>query len=458
MAKKSKFSELANNIVELMGGESNIGFFAYCVTRLRFTVKDRGRVDEEKIKKIPGVVGTAWSGDQFQIIIGQSVGDAYKEICKVTGLGNAKEEETEESKKKGLSINAILDAFSGCLVPLMPLLIGAGLIKILMLVLQLAKVIDSQDASYIVLNFVSDSAFYFLPVFVGATAAKKFGANMALGMFIGGILIHPTFVSSVSEGTALSIFKLPIYAGTYSYTVFPVIFAVYIMAHVERFFAKKSPDILRSIIEPFMTLLIMVPLTLCLIAPIGGFLGNYLTTGIIWLYDTSGFIGVAVFSSLLPFIIMTGMHYGFGPYIYTSLATLKYEPIYITSNFIYNFNQGAAALAVGVKTKDVDLKSTAMSCGVTAVLAGVTEPCLYGVNVKLKTPLWCSIIGSFIGGAIAGLFKVYAFAVPGTAGVFGIPTFINTNISNLVHAVIAIVLGFIITFVLTLIVYKDQEN
>ncbi len=458
MAKKN-YEQLALQIIDLVGGKSNIVNIMHCVTRLRFNVKDKGLVESDKIEKLDGVIGIQWQGDQFQIIIGQSVADVYQLICQKAGLSQQESiNENLDAHKKKFSINLIFEAIAGCVTPIIPVLIGGGFIKIIVLICEMLGILQSKDPTFIVLTFVGDAAFYFLPVFVGATAARKFGANMGLGMLMGAIFIHPSFIAAVSAGTALSVFKIPIYATSYTSSILPTLLTVWIMAYVEKFFAKHSPEAVRSMIEPLFTLLIMVPLALGVLGPIGSFLGTYLSQAIIWIYNTTGFFGIAVLTSILPWLVMTGMHSALMPYAINSFATLGYEPIVITANVISNINQGAASAAVAFKSKDVKLKSMAGSSATTAIVGGISEPAMYGVNLKLKTPMYGAMIGSFVGGAVAGIGKIYAYSSPGGLGIFAFPIYINKNMANLYWWIAAVLIGFVVTFIATYILYKEEKE
>lgn len=459
--KANRYDELAGKIVGLVGGKDNITLVTHCVTRLRFNVKDKDKVDLEAVKKLPGALGAQWSGEQLQVIIGQSVADAYNLVCQKNGLGGggAVQEDLGDAPKKKLSVGLVLDSIAGCITPLIPLLMAGGFIKIVVILGELTGLLAAGDPTDTVLTFVGDAAFYFLPIFVGSNAAKKFGANPALGMLMGAVLIHPTFVDAIAAGDALSVFGLPIYSASYTSTIFPVILSVAVMAPIEKFFGKHSPDSIRSITEPFFTMLVMIPLSLCLLAPIGSFLGTYVSNAIIWLYDTIGFLGVAVFAGLCPLLVMTGMHSAMMPYLLNSLATLGWEPIVLTGMIISNIDQGAACLAVAAKTKKADLRSTAIGCGITAVVGGVTEPGMYGVNLPLKTPLYCAMIGTAIGGVVAGLGKAVAYSITGSAGVLGgLPIYLPGGLSNVLWMVAGIVIGFVATFVGTYLVYKDSDS
>lgn len=462
MAKAERYAELASKVVEYVGGKDNIVFFTHCVTRLRFNVKDKSLVKGSDIEKIRGVMGCQWVGDQYQIIIGQSVSDAYNLIVKETGLeGNGSvDEDMGDAHKKKFSINAVFDAISGSITPIIPVFIGAGFIKIAVLLLTQFGLLTADNTTIQVLTFVGDAGFYFLPVFVGAFAAKKFGANMALGMMMGAIFIHPSFISAVTDGTALSVYGIPVYATTYSSSVVPALLTVWIMSYVEKFFAKHSPDSIRSITEPFFTLLVILPLALCVLGPVGAFVGTYLSEAIMWLYNTTGFFGIAVLSAIFPWIVMTGMHTALAPYLVNAMATVGYDPIIGTANFVANIDQGAACAAVAFKTKhDENLRSVASACAVTAIVGGVTEPGMFGVNLKLKTPMYGAMIGSFFGALVAGFGHAYLYSMIGSGGLFALPAYLGGDnpFASMAWMAAGLVVGAIVTFIATYILYKPED-
>jgi len=461
MAKKTNYEDLANQILDLIGGKDNISFFTHCVTRLRFNLKDESLTNVKEIEKISGVVGSQWQSGQLQIIIGQSVGEAYKLISEKAGLANEKsiEDSIEKESKKKFSINKIFDAITGSIAPIIPMLIAAGLLKVIILILTKTGLLSTESITHTVLTFVSDSAFYYLPIFLGATAARKFNTNIGLGMFMGAILVHPTFVSLISEGSSLNLFGIPITSTSYGNTVIPIIMIVWIMSYVQRFFARISPEIIRSIVEPLGTAVVMIPLALTVIGPLGAILGNYLSDGLTFVYETTGFFGVALVSALLPLIVLTGMHTAFTPYWVAMFAKFGYEPFFFGAFIVSNINQGAAALAVSLKARSNTLKSTATSTALTAIVAGVTEPALFGITLKYRKPLYAAMIGNFVGAGYIGLMKVYCYAVVGSGGLFAIPSFIGPDSLNLINFLIGIAIGLIVTFVLTLILgFKEEEN
>lgn len=459
-----KYEKLVELLPGLVGGKDNIQLFTHCITRLRFNLKNKNLANLEEINKLPGVMGSQWSGEQLQVIIGQSVGDAYDMLSESLGL--QKQAPVDEdldgagAGKEKLSVGTVLDAIAGCLTPLIPAMIGSGMLQVLNLLLLQCGVLTAESPTYVTLSIMGNACFYFFPVLVGATAARKFGANMGVGMALGAMLMHPTFTALVTEGTGGSIFGLPIYAGTYSSTVFPMILTMAVCAPVERFFAKHSPEAVRSIIEPLCTFLVMAPLMFCVLAPIGAFLGDYLALGIQWLYNTLGFVGVAVLACLYPLLVMTGMHTALTPYMLASFSSLGFEPVVIPANFVSNFNQGAACAAVALRAKDKELKSNAISCAITALVGGVTEPAMFGITIPLKTPLYGAMIGNLVGGAVAGIMGVYLYAFPGSGGLFGLPCFIGgeSGIMNLVWLIVALVVGMAVTFIATMALYRPEPE
>lgn len=458
MSKKEKYEELSVKVLELVGGKDNISYFGHCMTRLRFELKDKSAVDLSQIQKIEGVVGAQWSNEQLQIIIGQSVGEVYGLVAAKAGLEKEKAiEENLDGKKKKFSIGAIIDGITGSLMPLIPAIIGAGMLKVIIILCELAGVLTPEMPTHAVLTFAADAGFYFLPVFLGATAANKFKANMGLGMLLGAIMIHPTMVANVAGAVSMSIFGVPVYAANYSSTIFPVIMAVFVMSHVEKFFKKIAPDSIKAIVVPLGTILVMLPLTLGLIGPAGAFLGNYLAAAIMWLYNTTGFFGVAVLATVYPLLILTGMHGALFPYMFQSLVSFGYEPIVATANVLSNINQGAAAAAVAFKCKDKATKSTAGSSAITAVFGGVTEPAMFGINMKLKKPLYAAMFGNFCSAAFAGLMKVYMYSLGGSAGILGIAGFVGPTSSNFIFMVVSILIGIAVTFITTLFLYKGES-
>lgn len=471
---KTNYTKLANSIMELVGGKENVSYFARCTTRLRFNLKDRGLVKIDEIGKVSGVLGSQWSGEQLQIIIGPDVDDAYKAICEIANFNEEDaideelddaaiiKENSDQNQKSAKTIikkffSKMVDGLVGSISPLIPMLIGGGMIKIIALLMNQAGV-SPDNTTYMILSWVGNAFLYSFPVFLGATSAKKFGVNQGIGMLLGALLISPDFISAVSSGTALDFLGLPVYSGSYSSSVIPIIITVWVLSKLQRFLDKYSPKSLKGMLVPTLSLLIMVPIMLVVTAPLGFYIGKYVSGGILWLYNRFGFIGIAVLTGFKPLLVMTGMHLGMIPVVVNNFAVLGFDPIWLPASIVSNFNQGFACLAVGIKTKDKDLRSIAFSSALTVFLAGVTEPAMYSVTIKYRKPMVASIVGGIVAGVILGAFKVVCYTMPGNTGILSLPTFMGSTSSNLIILLIAIAVGAVITFIGTWITFKEEKR
>ena len=457
-----KYDEIAKELIDCIGGKENTVYFQHCTTRLRFNVKDREKVDLKRIEKTEKVLGTQWSNDELQIIIGPAVAELYDVMCDVGGFEKlaAVDEVLDDGPKKITPKSVfmgILDAISGSITPIIPMMIGGGMIKVLYMLLNMAGVLPAESTTYQILTWVGDAFIYYFPIYLGMTSARKFGANQGVGMLLGAILVYPSFIEAVNGGAALSIFGLPVYMTNYASTVIPVILSTFVLSKIEKVVNKYSPDFLKATLVPTISLLIMIPLMLVVLAPMGYYVGTYITSAIIWVYEKIGFLGVAILAALLPLMVMTGMHTLMATYWVTAFSTLGYDLFFLPAMILSNLNQASATAAVAVKAKSEKVKSTALSCAITALIAGVTEPAMFGITVKYKKPLYAAMIGNAIGGLIAGLMKVACYAFPGSGGIFAIVTFVGPN-NNIVWFLVAAVIGMIATFVLTWMFGFEEEE
>lgn len=457
----NKYQELADHVIALIGGKENVSSFTHCMTRLRLNIKDQSIVKQAEVNELPGVVGTQWQNDQFQVIIGPSVDEAYRTIAQKHGFSMNESVEANEDlgkNKRKFSFASIIDVITSSITAILPVLIGAGMINVVLILLTTSHLIQADGPTATTLTFVANAAFYFLPIYVGASSAKKFNMNIYLGMFFGAVLIHPTFTGLMAEGTPGSIFGLPIYAATYTSSIFPIILTNFIASYVYKWIEKRSPEALKSMLVPLVTILIMTPLMLVALAPLGAILGNSFAAVLVWIYEQVGFLGLGILGVVYPLLVITGMHHSFSPYLFQSLAQYGYEAMLFPLTYINNVNQGIASFAVGLKSKNPKIKGIASSTAIPAIFAGVTEPAMFGVNLKYRTPLYAVMIGNFVGLCIAGIFKVVGYAFVGSFGLLGLPAFIGEKPNNLLFIVIALIVSSIVTFVAAFILYKDKDN
>ena len=434
------YKQMSEEILKAVGGEKNINSATHCATRLRLYLKDESLANDGEVKKIKGVMGIAHSQGQYQIIIGQEVGNVAKYFMN-------QNEETGEGKKK---FN-VLELIAGCFTAILPVLTAAGMLQALLVLATSFGVSDKSD-TYIVLYNIANAAFYFLPVILGFSCAKKFHVNPYMGAFLGAILIHPDLMEK-----GLSFIGIPIKAVTYSSSVVPIFLGVAFMSIVEPLADKVCPKIVKFFLKPLLTIIIVAPVTLIVLGPIGMVIGEYLSKLILFINNNFGMLTPIIIGGLCPVIIMTGMHYAIMPISIQQFSTMGYDSIMAPGMLCCNIAQGGAGLAVALKTKNKDFKALATSTGITALL-GITEPVMYGVNLKLKRPFLAVMIGGACGGIVSGIFAVksFAFASPGLAG---IAIFIGGNgFKNIIGALLSIVVAFIVSFVMTLILGFEDET
>lgn len=448
---------LASEVIKRVGGKSNITQAWSCFTRLRFNLSDDAKADLDGLKSLEGVLNAQFQGDQLQVIVGNGATAICEELKSQIGDTNAAV--THEKKEKINPINSLFDTISGIFTPALAAITGAGLIKgILSLLVFLGAVKDGSN-EHMVLNMISDATFYFLPFLLAVSAAKKFKTNEYVAASLAGILMYPSFrelITPINDPTVnyINLFGfLKIPAFDYSSSVIPIILSVLLLSIVYRFIDKHMPKMLRMIFTPLLALLIVAPIMLLILAPIGNYVGIYVARALVWLFDVAGPFAGLLLGGLMPFIVMTGMHYALFPVAFESIGSLGYDIILLPMNLVNNLAQCAATFAVAIKTKDKTMRSLSVSSGISAVF-GITEPAMYGVTLKLKKPLYAAMIGSGIGGAFFGFFvvKAFAFSIP---GITSIPGYINpndpSNLQNLIYACIGIVLSVVISFVLTMI-------
>ncbi|MDF7639044.1 PTS transporter subunit EIIC [Lactobacillus sp. ESL0791] len=447
------YKTAAKEILHDVGGSKNVSGLTNCATRLRFTLVDDSKIDLAKIKQISGVIDAIKSGAQYQIIVGTNVEHFKKELDKLLA---AKPQTTKENKKKSDAtwVDRLFDVISGIFTPIIPMLVAAGMLKALLVLLNFANILTIKSPTYVFLSFVSDAGFYFLPVFVAISTAMKLKTNMFIAGMVGAALIHPTFTGMVAQKTAISLFGLSVPLVSYSSSVIPSILAVWFMSYVEKFADKVSPKAVKFLLKPLLTVLIVIPLTFFIFGPIGSYIGNFLAAIFNFLNSHIPWLVPTLMGGLFPLLVMTGMHWSFAPLVVQSYATYHYEAIMGPGSFVSNICQGAASLAVALKSKDSKMKQISSSAGITALL-GITEPALFGVTLKVKNVLYCVMTGGAVGGLYAGLQGVVRYT-PGTPGLASFAVFIGKNPMNVVNALISVAIGFVVTFILTWI-FADFE-
>ncbi len=446
------YKKTAAEILRLVGGEKNVASVTNCMTRLRFNLNDAKKADVEAIKKMKGVQGVVTKNGQFQVVIGTDVGNVCDEIKK---LGKFEENAAADSTEK----NGIIAAFFGTLTaifqPIIPALAGSGMIKALLALLVALKLVDPGSQTYQIFNAFGDALFSFMPFILAFSAAKRFKCNPYVSAVLAGVLLHSSF-TGLNTGDPVHLFGfIPVTMISYGGSVVPILLIVWVQSYIEKFANKISPKPVKIFLAPMITIIVTGIIGITIAGPLGNLVGQVIAIGFNWLNDYAGWVIPVLMGTFCPFFVMTGMHYCFAPIQTIQYATLGYGTILGPGMLASNIAQGTAALVVGIKSKNKDLKQLGFSSGVTGLM-GITEPALYGVNLRLKKPLYASMIGGCAAGLYAGITGIHTFSST-TAGIFALPVYIGgEGFGNVMNAAITIVISMVVTAIATFIIGFDD--
>ncbi|WP_318615140.1 sucrose-specific PTS transporter subunit IIBC [Sporosarcina sp. YIM B06819] len=469
------YKQIAQELVAALGGKENITAAAHCATRLRLVLQDEELVNQVTLDEMDVVKGTFSTGGQYQIIIGPgTVNEVYREFAKLTGLADMSTADVKQASTKKLNVlQRFVKLLSDIFVPIIPAIVAGGLL------MGINNLLTAQDLFIkgqslveanpgmtdlaALINTFANAAFVFLPILIGFSATKRFGGNPYLGAALGMIMVHPDLLNGYGYGAAIlandvpvwNIFGFTIEKVGYQGTVLPVLVSSFILAKIENACRKVIPTALDNLLTPLLAIFITGVLTFTAVGPFTRAAGDALTNGIIFLYDTTGFLGGAVFGLLYAPIVITGMHHSF-----IAVETQLLADIAKTGgSFIFaiatmsNIAQGAATLAVFFITKDKKLKGTASAAGISALL-GITEPAMFGVNLRLRYPFIAAIIGAGVGSAFATLYKVKAIAL----GAAGLPGIISIKSSSIIPYIIGMGITFVVAFAITFLLAQREKN
>ncbi|WP_027631519.1 beta-glucoside-specific PTS transporter subunit IIABC [Clostridium hydrogeniformans] len=457
------YKKISQDILTNLGGKDNVKELSHCMTRLRFKLNDSSKANKDKISSIEGVITVVQSMGQFQVVIGNKVTKVYDEIIKLVPESGVSSSNTETTEKQSIG-NTILAAVSGIFTPTIPAIAGSGMIKGILSVLAMfymnkygINIKESQ--SYIILNALADAVFFFMPIILGYTAAKVFKTSEIISMIIGGTLCYPAFTALMTGEAAVSFLGLPVTKATYTSSVIPIIIAVWVLSYVEKFLQKYIPEVLKIIMVPTLALLIMLPATILLFGPIGIYLGNGINFSYKYIYGLSPILCGAFIGGLWCVLVIFGAHRALLPIGINDVATTGRQNLLAFAGAA-NFSQAGSALGVFFKTKNKQLKTISMSSSVTA-LFGITEPAIYGVNLRLKKPMICAVICGAIGGGIMGLGGAYGNAFA-NQGILTIPVYAEAGtvafLSYLAGCSIAFFGSAILTYIVGFDDIKNDDN
>nr|WP_113866340.1 PTS beta-glucoside transporter subunit IIABC [Brenneria salicis]NMN91920.1 PTS system beta-glucoside-specific IIA component (Glc family) /PTS system beta-glucoside-specific IIB component (Glc family) /PTS system beta-glucoside-specific IIC component (Glc family) [Brenneria salicis ATCC 15712 = DSM 30166]RBP62859.1 PTS system beta-glucoside-specific IIA component (Glc family) /PTS system beta-glucoside-specific IIB component (Glc family) /PTS system beta-glucoside-specific IIC component (Glc fa len=414
-----KYKTLANEILEGVGGRSNVNSVLHCATRLRFKLKDSKKANISQLKDNPGIIMVLESGGQFQVVVGNHVSEVYQDLLDVSGISESSNSDSgdQDSGRKENIFSRFIDIIAGIFTPLMGVMAASGILKgFLALSLACGWLVES-SGTYKILFAASDALFYFFPIILGYTAGKKFGGNTFVTMAIGGALVHPTMIAefnamATTDYQPLHFFGIPITFINYSSSVIPIIFAAWVSCKLEKPLNAFLHVNIRNFLTPALCLLITVPLTFLAIGPVTTWLSYQLAHGYQLIYGANQTIAGGFMGGLWQIFVMFGLHWGFVPLMINNFSALGYDTLIAVLTPAV-LAQAGSALGVSLRTKDAKLKGIAGSA-FPAGIFGITEPAIYGVNLPLRRPFIFGCVGGALGGAIAGYFGTtqYSFGLP----------------------------------------------
>ena len=461
----------AKKIVDAVGGAGNIASASHCMTRLRLVLNDDGKANDDAVKAIKGVKSVIKQGGQYQVVIGNEVSNLFKEFKK---LGNWGEEGggAAPAKAKGNPVQRLFGFVAGCLTPLLPAMLGTGMVKVLLTLLTTVGLMNTTGPTYRILFGMADSFFFFLPVMLGWSIAKKTGHSIPLFMVIGATLVYPdliTLMGGAVEGLTYGTFLgqpctylfgfLPVVCASYSSSVLPMLLMTPVMGWAEDFADRVSPNVLKAFLKPMIFLLICTPVVFIVLGPLGAILGQVLATAMSAMYNAVPWLTICILSAFMPFIVMTGMHYALIPLCFQNMATLGYDVVVLVTMFCSNLCQGGASLGVAVKSKDVETKSEGLACGISAIVAGVTEPAMYGINMRYMKPMIGAVTGAAVSGLLAGITGVKAYTMGGSPSILSIIQFVGEgSFRGVVWGIVCAIVGIGVSFGLSYLLFKDEHT
>lgn len=451
----SKYHDMADDILKDIGGKENIINVNHCATRLRIQYKDKNKIADNKISKVDGVAGTVIRDDEYQIVIGTDVANVYNEF---TGLiGDVTGQKKPKAKFSWKHLGQItIDFISGTFVPILGVLVAAGLVSAVLNIGVSFFGLSTKSGTYTILNGIYEAGYYFLPLYLGYSAAKKLNMNPMMGAFLGATLVFKT----IDNAKGLEFLGLSVPQIQYDTSVIPILLGVLFMKLIDMGMDKITPKSIKFFTKPLITMLIVVPVTLLWLGPLGFQIGTLIANVLNFVNMKLGWVSVGLMGALTPLLVMTGTNQALFPLCIASVASIGYDAFVLPGMLAANVAVGASALAVSITSKESKQKQLALSAGITGVV-GITEPAIFGVLIKNKIALLSTMVSAGISGAFAGLvsLKQYAIVSPGIAS---LPTFIHASNgsvdNNFYMAVITLLMSAILSFGLTFLITKKMTK
>ncbi|MEC6748971.1 PTS transporter subunit EIIC [Marinilactibacillus sp. XAAS-LB27] len=452
------YKKMAREVLDEIGGPENVSNMTHCATRLRLNLRDTSIVDDKSVKSIEGVVDVVNKAGQYQLLIGTEVPKLYDEFENlVKGNGNISTDAS--NAESGGIISNIFSAISAIFAPLLPALAGSGILRGLLILGVQLGLISENSGTYSIMFVASMSVFYFLPVLLAFTSARRFGASPYLSALIGAALIHPDFIGLMGDagnGVVTDFFGVPVVLMNYNSTVVPIILSIWAFSYLYKFLDKHIPDTLKLVVIPLISLGVMIPLTVIVIGPIGVYSGEAVAGIVNWLIERSSILTGIVIGGGWSVLVSLGIHWAVNPIMINNVSTYGFDYI-VPFTFACNFAVIGTTIGIYFKARDKRLKSFALTGLITIVLSAIIEATLFGLLVKNKKLFLAQIIGGAVGGAYLGLTKVVTNAfVFGSVTTF--PAFVTENNSNFINAMIGLAISLVVSGILAFFFTRQDEK
>ena len=448
-------TELVKQIIECVG-KDNIISLSHCVSRLRFKLKDNGSVDENRLKSLDGVKGVQISGEQYQVIVGLQVEELYEEIRKQIGLNEDKEEKKDHWTWKDILVK-IPEALVASVVPVLPIIIVYGLFNLVILILSALPFFGSESTTVKIFSIVADACMTFLPVFVAYAASRHFHTSTVLALLLGLSITAPDFLSLIGTGEKIILFGLPVIPNDYSNSIIPALLATAVLSVVEGFFKKHIRGNAVMLFVPFLTMLVMVPLTFVCLAPIGSLLNDAVSSLMYLLKRILGPFATGILAAVYNPLILTGMHHTLAIVGLAEYTQNGFESFVYVGACAQVLSTLGAALSFALKAKKPENRKLGRSTFIINTFPGLTEPTLYGVLVPHKKVFLAQLIGAFAGGLYLGTMNVKAYTIV-TAGILCLANFLSGGVLNIIHGLIGCAIAFVVSFILVRIFGFDEDS
>ncbi|MCH1959872.1 beta-glucoside-specific PTS transporter subunit IIABC [Romboutsia hominis] len=434
------YEKLAVDILEAVGGKENVIKASRCATRLRLVLKETPKNADKKVSELTGVITVVETGGQFQVVIGMHVGKVFDKLSSLTNLDTSNDEE----EPKTSILNRVIATMSAVFAPFIYILAAAGILQGCLILINMVNPSFASTGTYEVLSFMSWTPFTFLPIFIAITASKHFKCNPYIAVACCAALVSPSWAeiaSRIASGETVTFLGIGLAETTYTSSVLPPLFLVWLLSYVEKFIEKKLPDAVKPLFTPFLCMLIMVPLTIIVIGPLSDGVATAIANGYNYLYNIAPTVAAAVIGGLWQIVVIFGVHWGVTP---MNIANFEMNGMDTFQAFqtMAVIAQVGAVVGVCIKSRSMATKNISLSAGITGIF-GITEPAIYGVNLKFKKPFIAGCIAGAVGAVVAALFNTAYYVY---AGLPGMLTIVNAISADNPSSIMGMLLGSAIAF------------